>query len=221
MLDTLLSFVAPHICCGCGKTGSLLCVYCKDDIMSVSFVQCIACRRPTMRPGVCRECRLPYQAVWCVGERSGPLLNLIDQYKFTNAQAACRPLGELLDARLPQFSGPTVIVPVPTVASHIRQRGYDHILLIARYIARQRHLTLGRYLDRVTTTTQRGASRAQRIAQAQTEFVCTRPLEAETTYVIIDDVVTTDATIRYAARALRQAGARSVVVAVIARQPLD
>lgn len=221
MLDKLLSFVAPHICCGCGKIGGLLCDNCKEDIIREPFSQCLGCRRPTLQQGVCASCQLPYQMAWCVGERSGTLQHLIGQYKFANARAAYRPLGDILDSVVPILPATTVIVPIPTVAAHIRQRGYDHTLLMARYVARRRNLPLEQYLTRTHTTTQRGASRAQRIRQAKKAFGCTQPLDATLTYVIVDDVATTGATVRYAAQALRQAGAQSVAVAVIAHQPLD
>lgn len=164
---------------------------------------------------------MPYRRAWCVADRRDHLERLINGYKFANTRAAYRPLAELLHARLPELPENTVIVPVPTVSSHIRQRGYDHMLLIARHFARLRRRSVATGLQRTTSTKQRGAGRKQRIDHAKAAFVCRAPLDSSHIYLLIDDVITTGATVHYAARALRDAGATTVWVASISRQPLD
>jgi ComF family protein len=149
------------------------------------------------------------------------LQRLIGDFKFQNMRAAHYPLATLLHERLDQLPENTVVVPIPTVSNHIRERGYDHTLLIAKQVAKVRHIRLQQALTRIGTTKQRGASRKQRLLQAQTAFTVTVPIDANTPYLLIDDVVTTGATMAYAAKALRDAGAEQVWVAVIARQPLD
>jgi predicted amidophosphoribosyltransferase len=116
----------------------------------------------------------------------------------------------------------TIIVPIPTIAAHVRQRGYDHIQLVARQFAKLRGgMSFERPLERISTASQRGANKRQRFTQAESAFRVTTSLKADRPYLLIDDVVTTNATLRYAALALRDAGAQQVWVAVIARQPLD
>lgn len=156
-----------------------------------------------------------------MADRRDALEKLIDGYKFANARAAYRPLAELLHERLPVLPGSVVIVPVPTVSAHIRQRGYDHMLLIARRFGRLRKLPVSTVLRRVTSTRQRDAGRAQRITQAKVAFQCFEQLNPTVTYLLLDDVMTTGATMRYAAKALRDAGAETVWIASVSRQPLD
>lgn len=222
MIDTLLAFVAPHHCSGCTKTGTLLCDNCKYDITSEPFVACVACgERVAMTHGICTQCNVPYERAWCVADRRDHLQRLIGNYKFTNTRAAYRPLADLLDTCLPELPPNTIIVPVPTVSSHIRQRGYDHMLLIARQLGKRRHLRVDTTLQRATSTKQRAATRSQRITQAKAAFMCPKPLDSTATYLLIDDVITTGATVKYATQCLLGAGASTVWVASISRQPLD
>jgi ComF family protein len=221
MIDRLLSSIAPHLCCACGEIGTLLCDSCKYNIIDDEYSGCIACGMLAGVQGVCGVCRVPYQRAWCVGERSGELRKLIDEYKFHSARAAYRPLADLLHRRIAQLPINTVVVAVPTTPAHIRQRGYDHTRLVARAFARARGLSFQQPLRRRTTTTQRGANRVQRATQAKAAFAVDHSLDPECPYLLIDDIVTTGATLHYAAEALRAAGARDVWVAAIARQPLD
>ena len=221
MIDTLLSKVAPHLCCGCGKTGTILCDNCKYDINSDVYTQCLACRGPADETGVCHHCMMPYTRAWCVGERSGVLQRLVGDFKFQNIYAAYIPLAQLLDERISELPPNTIIVPIPTVGAHIRERGYDHTYLIAKWIAKRRGLKMQPLLIRVTSTKQRDAGRQQRIEQAKVAFGTSGAINKDAYYLVIDDVVTTGATMQYAAETLRQAGADRVWVAAIARQTLD
>ena len=220
MIDKILSYIAPHHCCGCDKNGSLLCDNCKYNITSEQKMVCIVCGRPTARTWLCNTCRAPYQRVWVVGERSGVLQRLVGLYKFSRSRAAYKDIGDLLLAVLPELPDNTVIVPVPTVSGHIRERGYDHMLLIARYVAKKRNLKYEILIVRKTATKQRQSTAAQRIKQAKSAFEVNGKVDDGKIYLIIDDVVTTGATIKYAAKSLHDAGAKNVWVAVVARQVL-
>jgi len=220
MIDKMLSVVAPHLCSRCGKVGSLLCDSCKYDIMKSSFVGCIVCGAPTA-VGICQRHHISYQRAWVVGERKAVLQRLIGNYKFQNMKAAAETLADLLDERLPDLPIDTVIVPIPTASSHIRERGYDHLLLIAKYLALKRGVSIERLLGRANTATQHHANREKRIEQAQSAFRITGEVKPDQTYLLVDDVVTTGSTIDQASRLLAEAGARTIWVAAVARQPLD
>ena len=153
-----------------------------------------------------------------MGERVEVLQQLIDAYKFERAKACHRPLADLLASCLPDLPTETIVVPIPTISSHIRQRGYDHTLLIARRVAKMKGLTLDPVLLRRTATKQRGATRKERIAQAKEAFALKSTALPGRPYLLIDDVVTTGSTVKYAAQLLKDAGAGEVWVGVIARQ---
>ena len=220
MIDSLLAYIAPHLCYGCGQIGTLMCDSCKDHIDTEEMGRCLVCERATHRY-LCHGHGEVIDRGWYGAMRTGIIEQLIDAYKFENVKAAAMPLAEVLLEQLPSLPVQTVLVPVPTIPKHIRQRGYDHTLLIAQIIARRRRLTLAPLLQRKTTTSQRDANRRLREKQAQEAFAVTAQLDPEKVYLIIDDVATTGATLRHAARVLHQAGAQTVWVAAVARQPLD
>jgi predicted amidophosphoribosyltransferase len=128
-------------------------------------------------------------------------------------------MAALLDDIVPRLPEHVIIVPVPTLAVHVRQRGYDHMVLLAKAFAAIRELQSKSLLSRRTATSQRGASRVVRMHQAEQAFSCA-PLQGGI-YVLLDDVLTTGATAEHAARALLAAGADEVWLAIIARQPLE
>ena len=98
----------------------------------------------------------------------------------------------------------------------MRIRGYDHALLIAQAFAGLRGLSCERLLTRLTQTRQVGASRAQRLAQLHDAFLVIREVPCHV--LVIDDVVTTGATLEAVAALLRREGARHVDAAVFAQK---
>lgn len=220
MINKLLQIVAPHYCYGCGKVGVLLCQNCKYDIIEEPFSGCIVCTRPSSA-GVCTDCASSYERAWCVAERTDVVERLINAYKFERVRDASLVFAYLLNDTVPDLPANVVVTNVPTVPSHIRRRGYDHAGKVARDFAGLRKLEYKTILTRSGSAEQRGQNKRTRFEQAKLAFICEQKLSPDYIYLLIDDITTTNASVRYAAQALRDAGAESVWVAVIARQPLD
>jgi len=163
---------------------------------------------------------VPYERAWVVGEREGVLQRLVGLYKFERAKSAYVELGDLMLSVLPELPANTVILPIPTTPSRIRERGYDHMLLVTRYVAKDRGLECRQILKRKTNTKQRQSNAETRKVQASQAFYVDSDLDPTVPYLIIDDVMTTGATIKYASQAMLSAGAKNVWVAIIARQKL-
>lgn len=219
MIDNILQILAPHHCYGCGQVGAVICTNCKYNITEEPFSGCIVCSRPS-NVGICSKCQTSYEKAWCVGERVDALRQTIDGLKFERVRSSHKVLADLLNETLPILPQETRIVPIPTIASHVRQRGYDHTALIAHRFARLRNIKLDPVLMRATNSKQRGSNRKQRFKQAESAYICNSLLDPELPYLIIDDIVTTGATLQHAAKVLKDAGAKEVWVAVLARQPL-
>ena len=220
MLDHLLSLLAPHPCASCGEIGALLCDKCKYDIISTIKQLCLLCRALSDE-GICTKHGTFFTKSWIIGDRQGPLQHLVGGFKFQSLHAASDTLARLLHERLPILPVNTVIIPIPTVQSHVRERGYDHTLRLAKSFGRLRGLTTHSLLARLTQTTQHTVGREERFHQAKQAYRAIRELDSSVPYLLIDDIVTTGATVQEAAHQLHRAGARIIWVAAIARQPLD
>lgn len=220
MQDTLINLIFPHYCCACGKIGALLCDRCRNDIISDGYGMCVICRLPVQSTeALCKSCHASYSRAWCVAAHEGSIRRLISDFKFERVKAAGQLLGSLLADATPELPADVTIVPVPTVAQHIRQRGYDHCALIARSFADAKKVQYAEVLSRQSSATQRGAGRRDRLTQAKNAFAVARPVTG--TVVLVDDVFTTGATLRYAAEKVREAGASDVWIAIVSREPLD
>lgn len=220
-IDTLLSYIAPHYCYGCGATGSLLCRSCLEAVKRHHCQVCVICGQPCASGNVCRRHALPYEALDCALWRRGAVVRLIDDYKFHRVRAASGVLARILDELLPEYDASTVVVPVPTAPANIRKRGYDHMLLVARQFARRRGLRVERPLVRQTNVTQHYArSAVERRKQAQ-QFFRACGAQADVPYLILDDIFTTGSTITAAVQTLRAAGARDIRVGIVARHRND
>lgn len=220
MVERVLQIVAPHPCSGCGKVGAILCEDCKYDIINEPFLGCILCGSYTSY-GICSAHESPIARAFVVSTRGGALEELINRLKFHHAKGAARPLAELFDGVLPLFPEGVIFAAIPTVRAHIRARGYDHLGLIAVHVASLRGISITSLLKRRTNITQHTATRKIRQLQAAGTFEIQEGVEVRGRIVVLmDDIVTTGATLGAAAKVLVDAGA-TVWVAVLAYQNLD
>lgn len=219
----LLDLIAPHSCRGCGCLGSIICERCKNNILATEFQICPNCKTKTKNHR-CSNCRnLP--PFYIVDERSSLIGTLVHDYKYHSTRALAKPLAEILDKTLPSTTNNTIIVPLPTINRHVRERGFDHTLLIAKHFAKIRHQNskVKRILLRSKNTVQVGADRSTRLTQANSAYMINSKtkIDRNSTYILFDDVWTTGASIKSAIKKLRQAGAKNIIIAILALSRLD
>lgn len=218
MIDEVLKIIAPYRCYGCAKLGKSLCNGCKYYITDEPFMNCVSCMNPAN--GLCTNCNKSYEKVWCVGELDGFLKELIYDYKFKHSKEIAKDLADALVSRIGLLPKNIIVTNIPTLARHIRRRGYDHTKLIAQKLARVYGLKYQDTLSRISKTQQLGSSATKRWSQAKNAFEPKLVIEGAI-YLLIDDIVTTGATIEHASKSLKKAGASQVWVGVIARQTID
>ena len=221
MISRILGIVAPHYCYGCSQIGIVLCDNCKYNIINEPILMCTGCDRPMATAGLCGACDASYDRVWVCGSYHSYLGNMIKAMKFDAVREVACTAAELMSERLPLLPSNTVIVPIPTIRSHVRVRGFDHTALMAHALSRRARIPYALLIKRCNNTVQLGRSRKDRIAQAKQAFYVDTVLDPEANYLILDDVVTTGATVQAAAQCLQDAGARTVWVVTLTHEPLD
>jgi ComF family protein len=194
--------------------------------------RCLLCAEPGHRgQDLCLPCReaLPWlppptaagpePQVQACFVYAPPVSQLLQGFKFHGDLAAGRLLAELMHERLASAGRPQALVPMPLHRARLRQRGYDQALELARPVARALGLALApRLLWRQRAThAQSELSAAARKQNVRGAFAA-RP-GGPPHVALLDDVLTTGATVQAAALALRQAGVARVDVWVCARVP--
>ena len=223
-LDSLLSIIAPHMCKGCDWLGATLCRRCIFNIVSRKYDRCINCSCQVSpadfakRGSLCSACAkvLPFARIFVVGERRGALLKLVGDFKYNGERASARVIAKLLDATIPPLTNDVIITAIPTAPPHVRQRGFDHAELIARWFAKMRRRKFAKLLRRETNQSQHDLGARDRRILAAKMFSSRETAPAR--ILLIDDIWTTGATTTAAAKLLRKSGAREVDLAIVARQ---
>lgn len=198
-----LALLLPVACAGCDLQGAALCGPCRVRLSPAP-----------------RSRRLEGLAVWSGLRFEGPCARAVRALKQRGrtdlARALAPALREALRRAVAGADGTVVAVPVPTSRDALRRRGYR----VPDLVARRAGVRTTRLLTIVRAT---GDQRALgRDARARNTAGSMRVLRAAAglSVVLIDDVVTTGATLREARRALEAAGARVVGAAVVADTPL-
>lgn len=220
MLDKLIGLLAPHTCLVCDSEGSVLCAWCAPDATISLPARCYRCRVVSLDSRVCENCRkkTSLEHVWVSSVYDTAAKRLIRKLKFERGKAAAAVIAKILDETLPYFPADTVVTYVPTAARRVRLRGYDHAKLIARQFAKRRGLVCTPLLIRHGHARQVRSSRADRAEQAAQSYTPRRSNLSYDTVLLIDDILTTGATVEAAARILKKAGVRHVNAAVFAQK---
>jgi len=216
MLDRITGLLAPHTCIGCGAEGDVCCCDCLQRV-SPAVRCCYRCQKLGPNFATCPDCRLqsPLTAVYAAAAYDGLTKDLLWRLKFDRALAAAPLIARQLHYCLSPLPKNALVVPVPTARSRVRRRGYDQAELLAAQYARMVGVQYCPLLERLGSGEQKGANRQQRQEQLQSAYrVRARKLPrsglAGRIIVLVDDVVTTGATLEAAAAALSQTGARAV-----------
>jgi ComF family protein len=160
---------------------------------------------------------LPFERLIIGTTYDGIAKELLHKLKFERARAASRPIAQVIAGRLAvPFPVTGIVTHVPTAPTRVRQRGYDQSRLIAREIAQRCGLAYSALLRRRGSQRQLGQGRAVRKRQLTGVFWINRDISNKHV-ILVDDVITTGASVISAATTLRSAGAKSVTVVVFAR----
>jgi ComF family protein len=220
LVEKLIALYAPHLCVGCNAEGYILCPDCRSQ-NALPVPRCYHCHEPSRLGRTCRTCRLdsPLVSVNAATTYDGYAKDVLWSLKFGRAQAAASIIAAMMAECYGELLRPdTLIMPVPTATKRVRNRGYDQALLIARAFAERSNCRYAPLLVRHGAQEQKQADRQQRHSQLQGAFSLRQPDRIhDARILLVDDVLTTGATLEEAALTLRNAGARVVGGLVFAR----
>jgi ComF family protein len=220
VIETIVRLFAPHICLSCGlEEDRLLCEDCAHLVLRLPS-RCYRCRAATQDYRVCDDCApsTPLEQVFVRTPYRDPAKELMHRMKYERARAGVNDVAKLMTTLLSLLPEDGLLTHVPTATARVRQRGYDHAWLLTRALAHYSKLEHATVLARVGQAHQVGSGRAERIRQLRGAF---RPIHEASIrgrqIVLVDDVLTTGATLETAAQTLRKAGASRVCAIVFAQ----
>jgi ComF family protein len=216
---------APR-CLLCGEPGVAGRDLCRGCTAGLPWNRsaCLHCALPLPCPGTCGSCLQrppPMTETHAVFVYGFPLDRLVPRLKFHNDLSAGRLMSELMVEAFSALPRPAAIVPLPLHDSRLRQRGYDQALELARPLARALQVPLlADVLKRSRATAPQSeldAGARQRNLRRAFEVRSNGSLPEHV--VLVDDVMTTGATLQAAAKQLLRAGVERVDAWVCARVP--
>lgn len=219
LIESFVNLIAPLHCVRCDTEGSVICEPCLNaELINIPSC-CFSCARITNNFMTCALCskHSALKAVWCVADYNNLARSIITTYKYDAVREVRKIIVQEMLKVLP--STEFLITNIPTATDRIRQRGFDHCALIAREIAKERHLPYSALLYRTNSSHQVGSSKSERLKQTENLFQIKNKFNLkEKTILLIDDVATTGATMQSAARILKNSGAKDVYGLVFAKK---
>ena len=216
-INRLVDLALPAVCAGCGREGDAICARCLPAVRSRVDLP------PGTPLGLAEGPPHPLlQLEWC-SPFSSTTRRALHALKYAGERRLADPLGDAVAARWRRVgAGGDVLVNVPVHEARRRERGYDQAALIARRAADSLGLPFTEAVIRTrATTAQFQLDRRHRADNVHGAFEVRRELATSVVgrwIVLVDDVVTTGATLTEAAAALLDAGAAAVSAVTVARE---
>jgi competence protein ComFC len=218
-----LDWLFPPVCGGCGRKGFRWCPDCQKQVIRVPDPVCQSCGLPLSHPGLCPTCHASpptYEAIraWVVFE--GPIRHAIHSLKYRRNAA----LGDALAPHLAGYARNLswqvdLVVPVPLGRQRMQERGYNQVGLFAKPLAAIQgwHYSPNVLVRTRETLSQVGLSPLERKENISGAFQAEPVLADGKAILLVDDVVTTGATLSACSEALIKAGARIIYALTLAR----
>jgi ComF family protein len=214
---SLLELALPAACAGCGRYGATLCGACLGSLRPPADA---SDRFLAPDPGVVVGDAL--ELAMAAFAYQGPLRRALAGLKYGGAARVAGPLAIRASARLGGLAAlapGAALVPVPVHVDRFRQRGYNQAALLARGLAAACRLPLADVLTRRRATTQQHRlDRAARLRNLREAFAIQPDARPPPLVILVDDILTTSATLEACAGVLRDAGARRVLGFAVARE---
>lgn len=235
--DTILQWVYPETCAACDGPAPerrlpAFCRPCWETIRPINTPVCPRCGRPFESPialvaspghlcGPCRE-KLPvFDRALSPYRFEGILAQAIHLHKYRKRVSLATPLADLMNVWLDRLPPTDLVMPVPLHPSRLREREFNQSLLLADRVARKLGVPLSfeNLIRTRATRPQTEMNREDRARNVRKAFAVPKPGKVEGRRVLlVDDVLTTGATVNECAKTLRKVGVEFVAVLTLARR---
>jgi len=218
----LINLFFPKKCVICSSFGSWLCPKCQKKVQKIKTPFCPKCKKITSFGQYCPRCRRTktIRGVIAAGYYQGVLKETIHSFKYQKIKELRKYLFELISDRLSEGfpAGEFILVPVPLNKIKLYHRGFNQSEEIAKEIEKNYGYKLVNCLDRIKNTkSQIGLSQKERLINVQNCFAIKSGFDIRNKNIfLIDDVVTSGATVESAAKVLKQSGAKKIWVISLA-----
>jgi len=225
---SVLDFLLPLRCPGCGKTGTWFCEECRAKLRLVENFTCVICGKSAIGGFTHPTCRQKYSLdrLLCVFQYEGPIKKAIAWLKYKDVTGLARVLSDLMVEELQklgvEFGSQAIIIPVPLHWKRAWKRGFNQAELLARCLGQAFGLEvrtdlLRRIRDTEPQTRRKRDQRRRNVSGAFAVPSSKRKEVEGQDFLLVDDVCTTGATLNACANALKRAGARYVWGLTLAR----
>jgi ComF family protein len=213
----VLELLLPPACAGCGRFGHLVCQDCVTGFRAAAAPDD---RFMASDPGTMVGDAL--ELATAAFSHDGTLRRALQRLKYGGSGRIAVPLARAAAPALEALTlvcGPLPLVPVPVHAARRRQRGYNQAALLANALGTEAGLTVRDILDRRRATVrQHGLGKAARLHNLRGAFALRDGAQPPPGVILVDDILTTSATLESCAQVLRDAGAAAVYGFAIARE---
>lgn len=225
-VDEALGWLAPERCVWCGVAAARdgACAGCRAEL-PWNRTACPSCAQPLPAPATCRRCldRAPAFDTACAPfVRREPVRAGVNRLKYGADFEQARILGGLMAEQILVRGDPLphLLIPVPLGWMRLLRRGHNQAVEIARVLSRRTGVAVDAQCARLRRRVedQIGQTAAQRRRNLRDAFVVTRDLSG-LHVALVDDVMTTGATLDALARATRRAGAARIEAWALLREP--
>ena len=241
LTQSIFSVLFPSDCRLCGTSLENIsrvpvCQDCLAEIVPARAPQCVICSDRLASAQLlrgdglcanCRDCSPDFDRAASFGEYRGGVRGLIHLLKYESVTPVATPLGGMLAQAITELlagcaDAAPLLIPVPLYKSRRRSRGFNQAELIARAAAKRLPQRLEVACEALVrhrdTVSQVGLTREERIANVRDAFrVADNARVSGRDIMLVDDVMTTGTTLSECARVLKQAGAKRVWAATVAR----
>jgi ComF family protein len=219
----MIDFVYPPRCASCDAQGTSFCSKCSDKVSLVKDSFCSICGRIPVKTSICDQCRASLPAYssarsWAV--YAEPLRHALLALKYHSNLSLGNIFAEKLSEIVIQNQWqPEIIIPIPLSKSHLRTRGYNQAQQIAYPLSLLLNIPLEtRGIKRVKeTASQVKLDRIERFKNLEDAFLGIPAKLKSKKVLLVDDIVTTGATLNSCSKAILAAGGSTVYCITVAQ----